>query len=103
MNLPDHVIENKASWEIEAANYVENAKRNWATDEISWGIFGVPESDIGALPDVDGMDVVELGCGTAYLSAWLARRGARRPASTSRTTSSPRPARCRPSMDWSSR
>jgi SAM-dependent methyltransferase len=77
MNLPDHVRENKASWEIEAANYVENAKRNWATDEIAWGIFGVPESDVGALPDVNGMDVVELGCGTAYFSAWLARRGAR--------------------------
>ena len=30
-----------------------------------------------ALPDVNGMDVVELGCGTAYFSAWLARRGAR--------------------------
>jgi SAM-dependent methyltransferase len=26
---------------------------------------------------VDGLDVVELGCGTAYWSAWLARRGAR--------------------------
>ncbi len=29
------------------------------------------------LPDVAGMDVLELGCGTAYVSAWLARRGAR--------------------------
>ena len=30
------------------------------------------------LPEsVDGLDVVELGCGTAYVSAWLARRGAR--------------------------
>ncbi len=29
------------------------------------------------LPDVDGKDVIELGCGTAYWSAWLARRGAR--------------------------
>ena len=29
------------------------------------------------LPDVAGNDVVELGCGTAYFSAWLARRGAR--------------------------
>ncbi|MGH3040363.1 MAG: class I SAM-dependent methyltransferase [Gaiellaceae bacterium] len=25
---------------------------------------------------VHGLDVVELGCGTAYVSAWLARRGA---------------------------
>src|SRR5207237_9484203 len=28
-------------------------------------------------PGVAGLDVVELGCGTAYISAWLARRGAR--------------------------
>jgi SAM-dependent methyltransferase len=27
--------------------------------------------------DVTGLDVIELGCGTAYVSAWLARRGAR--------------------------
>lgn len=27
--------------------------------------------------DLDGLDAIELGCGTAYCSAWLARRGAR--------------------------
>ena len=27
--------------------------------------------------DVAGLDTVELGCGTAYVSAWLAQRGAR--------------------------
>ena len=27
--------------------------------------------------DLAGRDVIELGCGTAYVSAWLARRGAR--------------------------
>jgi ubiquinone/menaquinone biosynthesis C-methylase UbiE len=37
----------------------------------------VPEAQLGVLGDVSGLDVVELGCGTAYLSAWLARRGAR--------------------------
>jgi SAM-dependent methyltransferase len=37
----------------------------------------VPESELRVLPDVDGQDVIELGCGTAYWSAWLARRGAR--------------------------
>jgi SAM-dependent methyltransferase len=77
MSLPDHVRQNKASWENEAANYVEPAKRDWAREEIRWGMYGVPEADVGALPDVNGMDVVELGCGTAYFSAWLARRGAR--------------------------
>jgi len=77
MNLPDHVRDNKASWETEAANYVEPAKRDWAREEIRWGMYGVHEAEIRALPAVDGMDVVELGCGTAYFSAWLARRGAR--------------------------
>jgi SAM-dependent methyltransferase len=38
----------------------------------------VPEADAGMLPpSVDGLDVIELGCGTAYVSSWLARRGAR--------------------------
>ena len=41
------------------------------------GVWGIPESELGVLPDVAGKDVIELGCGTAYFSAWLARRGAR--------------------------
>jgi SAM-dependent methyltransferase len=28
-------------------------------------------------PDLAGQDTIELGCGTGYVSAWLARRGAR--------------------------
>src|SRR5215208_2962740 len=77
MELTEHARVNKASWEIEAADYVESAKHSWAAGDFTWGMFDVPESAVGALPDVDGMDVVELGCGTAYISAWLARRGAR--------------------------
>ena len=43
-----------------------------------WGIFGVPEAELHLLPDdLDGLDAIELGCGTGYVSAWLARRGAR--------------------------
>jgi len=55
----------------------EHAWRAWSADGITWGIFNVPEQQIGVLGDVRGLDVVELGCGTAYFSAWLARRGAR--------------------------
>jgi SAM-dependent methyltransferase len=54
------------------------AEQAWLKDEIDWGIWAVPESELGALPDVSGKDVVELGCGTAYFGAWLKRRGARR-------------------------
>jgi SAM-dependent methyltransferase len=77
VELPEHVRINRAAWDVEAANYVDAARRDWAAHEIGWGIWHVPEAEVGALPPVDGRDVVELGCGTAYVSAWLARRGAR--------------------------
>ena len=38
---------------------------------------GSDESELDVLGDVAGLDVVELGCGTAYFSAWLAKLGAR--------------------------
>jgi SAM-dependent methyltransferase len=76
--LPEHVRTNRAAWDAYAASMVADGERNWADEEPSWGIFSVPEADVGLLPEsVDGLDVVELGCGTAYVSAWLARRGAR--------------------------
>jgi SAM-dependent methyltransferase len=38
----------------------------------------VPEAQLRMLPeDAAGLETIELGCGTAYVSAWLARRGAR--------------------------
>jgi SAM-dependent methyltransferase len=74
---PDHVARNRQSWDEEAVRYVEAGHRNW-TSEPSWGIFSVPESTLRLLPEnMTGMDAVELGCGTAYVSAWMARRGAR--------------------------
>jgi len=69
---------NAANWTDANREYTdENAETNWALDEISWGIWGVDESELGVLGDVGGLDVVELGCGTAYFSAWLAKAGAR--------------------------
>ena len=75
--LTPHAVYNREAWAKEAPSYVPGAERNWAADEITWGILDVPESEVGLLGDVAGKDVVELGCGTAYVSAWLARRGAR--------------------------
>ncbi|HEY7619001.1 MAG TPA: class I SAM-dependent methyltransferase [Solirubrobacteraceae bacterium] len=77
MSLSDDARANRAAWGVQAKDYEEPARRHWAQDEITWGIWGIPEASIGSLPAVDGLDVIELGCGTAYVSAWLARRGAR--------------------------
>jgi SAM-dependent methyltransferase len=74
----DDAAKNIALWTQANAEYThENAAVNWALEEISWGIWAVDESELNILGDVNGLDVVELGCGTAYFSAWLAKRGAR--------------------------
>lgn len=74
----DDAAKNIALWTQANAEYThENAAVNWALEEISWGIWAVDESELNILGDVNGLDVIELGCGTAYFSAWLARRGAR--------------------------
>jgi SAM-dependent methyltransferase len=76
--LPEHARRNRAAWDRWAADYARWAPRAWAQAEPTWGVFKVPEAEVRLLPDeVAGLDVVELGCGTAYVSAWLARRGAR--------------------------
>jgi len=76
--LPEHVKGNRAAWDVMAADYVENGEHAWAVSEPSWGIYSIPESEVGLLPaSLSGFDTIELGCGTAYVSAWLARRGAR--------------------------
>lgn len=70
---------NVENWTTANAEYTDvRAEHAWTPrDELTWGVFGVPETSIGTLGEVDGLDVVELGCGTAYVSAWLARHGAR--------------------------
>lgn len=73
----EHVRRNRAAWDEWSKEYFEPGRRAWASDDPVWGIWQVPERELRAVPDVSGKDVVELGCGTAYWSAWLARRGAR--------------------------
>jgi SAM-dependent methyltransferase len=74
----DHVPRNRAAWDRWAAEYAGPGLRNWAAAEPSWGIWNIAEAQAGVLPaDLNGRDSIELGCGTGYVSAWLARRGAR--------------------------
>ena len=76
MSSPDFSA-NVPLWTKANAEYTDGAAaREWAREDIEWGVFHVPESELRSLGDVAGLDVVELGCGTAYVSAWLARRGA---------------------------
>jgi len=77
-DLPEHVATNRAFWDDLADRFVDPGRHNWESEEPVWGIFSVPESEVGMLPAaIEGRDSIELGCGTGYVSAWLARRGAR--------------------------
>jgi SAM-dependent methyltransferase len=74
----DDAAKNRSVWTKSNVEYTDRrARAAWAKDEIDWGVWDAREADLGVLGDVDGLDVVELGCGTAYFSAWLAKRGAR--------------------------
>jgi SAM-dependent methyltransferase len=77
-DYPEYVPQNVELWTKANLEHTgQRAREAWAKEEIDWGIFGIRESQLGVLGDVDGLDVVELGCGTAYFSAWLAKRGAK--------------------------
>lgn len=72
-----HVDINRDYWNGTAADWVAAGERLWAAPAPEWGIWGLPEADLELLPpDMTGMRAVELGCGTGYVSGWMARRGA---------------------------
>jgi SAM-dependent methyltransferase len=78
--LPEHVRRNRAAWDEWAPDFVANGELSWGLKPGAekWGIWDIPDSDVHVMPDdLDGLDTIELGCGTGYVSAWLARRGAR--------------------------
>jgi SAM-dependent methyltransferase len=74
----DHVLENQRHWNAMAPEWVASGAAAWTRTEPSWGSWGVPDSELTMLAGLEpGHRAVELGCGTGYVSAWMARRGAR--------------------------
>jgi SAM-dependent methyltransferase len=75
---PDYVQTNRAAWDRWAAQYATSARIAWQQADLLWGLWDTPESQLGLLRDLDARsDVIELGCGSAAISAWLARMQAR--------------------------
>lgn len=73
----DHIAKNRGYWDRHSAAYQQRHEARLPTDEPTWGIWGLRESELRILGDVRGKDVLELGCGGAQWSVALARRGAR--------------------------
>lgn len=75
--MPDYARINRDNWNAMAHEWVAAGRRNWQGD-ANWGIWGIPNDQLPLLPaDMRGMDAIELGCGTGYVSGWMHRRGAR--------------------------
>jgi SAM-dependent methyltransferase len=76
--MTEHVARNRAYWDDLARQYAEAGERAWAQEEPAWGNWHVPEAELRIFSEqLRGKDAIELGCGTAYISAWLSRRGVR--------------------------
>lgn len=74
----DYLQRNHAAWERWAVDYVLAGRKAWMDSELRWGIWGIAESELELVAQLPaGSDVIELGCGTAAISAWIARAGLR--------------------------
>jgi SAM-dependent methyltransferase len=74
--LSRHAEKNRAYWDAQSDTY-QARHGDQIAGGLGWGVWQVPESDLRVLPDVDALDVLELGCGAAQWSIALAGRGAR--------------------------
>ena len=73
----DDERKNRAGWNTSSDDYQRQHGAQLADNPMGWGTWSIPESELGILGDVDGRDVLELGCGAARWSLGLASIGAR--------------------------
>lgn len=68
---------NREFWDDDADRYQAAHGATLAHTAAGWGVWRIPEADLGVLGDVAGLDVLEYGCGAAQFGAALRARGAR--------------------------
>jgi SAM-dependent methyltransferase len=75
--LSEHARRNREFWDARADEYQREHAEHIGRPEPRWGMWQLPESELGILGDVERKDVLELGCGAAQWAILLAGRGAR--------------------------
>jgi hypothetical protein len=71
-DLDDHVRWNRAAWNADADAYqARNAATLAAGGSPAWGVWQIPELQLGVLGELAGRTILELGCGGAQLSVAL--------------------------------
>jgi SAM-dependent methyltransferase len=71
-----HERRNRRFWDADADDYQAAHGALLAHAPAAWGVWRVPETEVGALGDPAGLDVLEYGCGGAQWSIALAGRDA---------------------------
>jgi SAM-dependent methyltransferase len=77
MSSPDDAARNRAFWDSASDEYQQRHAEHIGRPEPRWGMWQLPDGELGVIGDVAGKDVLELGCGAAQWSILLARAGAR--------------------------
>ena len=70
-------LKNRHYWDGYSDEYQRDHGPQLDPGDAGWGPWQIPERDLRVLGDVQGLDVLELGCGAAQWSIWLAGQGAR--------------------------
>jgi SAM-dependent methyltransferase len=73
----DRALVNRAYWDRTSDEYQDRHREFIGRPEPRWGVWQIPEVELQVLGDVEGKDVLELGCGAAQWSILLAKQGAR--------------------------
>ena len=68
---------NRDWWDGEAPGYMAEHGRFLGDAALTWCPEGLREDEVHLLGDTAGLDVLEVGCGAAQASRWLAGQGAR--------------------------
>jgi SAM-dependent methyltransferase len=76
-DLSDAARRNRAFWDDHADDYQTRHRGFIGRGEPRWGVWQLPDAELGILGDVTGKDVLELGCGAARWLILLALQGAR--------------------------
>ena len=68
---------NRVYWDRTSDEYQDLHGPQLDPRKAGWGVWQIPETRLRVLGEVAGKDILELGCGAAQWSIWLARKGAR--------------------------
>jgi SAM-dependent methyltransferase len=75
--MTGHERRNREFWDADADEYQALHGEALATQPKAWGVWRIPDAELGVLGDTTGLDVLEYGCGAAQWSVALAHDGTR--------------------------